>query len=896
MERLVRGHSHRNALWLAAMATCLVVVLGWSSGVPSGTTHDAAAAGQPASPAPRASGHSSRATAAGTLLFRALPPSPGTPPSTVPVALDRSAAQAAATRGSLDIELPDGTRYPVRHERSEAMPDGSWTFVGRVATPLGALASVLTFGTDGSVFGTLPTPGGDLLKLTTRGGQAYLQPAGWMVPPGADPSRHLDYVAPEPGTTQPATAGPATAAAAGMSRAAAMVDQGMGTAEGPVTITILAVYTRNLAQLRGSTAAAQAEYHNLVAVMNQAHIDSGTRARFQVAGFTMVDYPAGATNAEARADIIANTLPDGTNLRALRDARAADLVAMIRPYVTDDLTCGISQFPGAPLSPHDLDPETGYSVTAVEACTPLVFAHELGHSLGLMHDRETIAGPHGATLSYGAYPFSFGHRQLGPPGFATVMAYDSSSRPRLGLFSHSGTALCGGVACGDATLADNVRSVNLLAGSIARFRDAPNAIAISDAWAGESEGRATVHVRLSSPAPGGGITFDLAFEPGPATHGVDFEPWNAATLQDIVIPPGATSASVELRIFDDDAPEPTETAGIRLQDVRGAVTVLDDQATLGIVDDDRTVRVSGTMRFPPGHGASASPAHVVAKVVKDGVGYSRVAAVSAPLYDYAFDVPEGAHVSIQASHPSLRTQAVVIEDVAAPMAGIDLRMKTPVTLSGTLRAPSGQQVHGVPMILWNGEGDGSGEYPNWSGYSFIASYGTSVLPGVAMQLEVRDPPAPYVRQVVELPPLSANASRQIQLRTVPSLTIPHVSVLEGDMADGNRTVLLTAGLSVPGSETGVAFDLQVAGPAIASDYTLPGTRITIPKGYTRAEIPIVIRGDDLHEQDETIELQVTNLTGAAWNPGPGSLRIVDDDPAPLRGSRCRGDGPVRMCD
>src|SRR5690606_5310021 len=284
--------------------------------------------------------------------------------------ISRQAALAAEQVGSMDITLPDGTRYSVRHERSETAADGNLTVIGRVDTALGTMASVLTFG-EGAVFGTLPTPTGEMMKFTTRAGQTYLQPAGFLVPPGVDPSLHPDYVVEElrPGGGQGGSVAlPATGTAAsrhGFQAAQLGPPVHAYAAADEVTITMLAAYTRNLAQLRGSRAAVETEYRNLVAVMNQAHIDSDTIARFEIAGFVEVNYPATRFNDEAREDIIDNTLPDGTNLHALRDQHAADLVTLIRPYVEGDLTCGISQFPGNELQSRGFDGKAGYSVSAV---------------------------------------------------------------------------------------------------------------------------------------------------------------------------------------------------------------------------------------------------------------------------------------------------------------------------------------------------------------------------------------------------------------------------------------------------------------------------------------------------------------------------------------------------
>jgi hypothetical protein len=51
----------------------------------------------------------------------------------------------------------------------------------------------------------------------------------------------------------------------------------------PVTIEVLAAYTQEQVTLRGSAAAVQTEFANLIAIANQAHIDSGSRVRLHAA-------------------------------------------------------------------------------------------------------------------------------------------------------------------------------------------------------------------------------------------------------------------------------------------------------------------------------------------------------------------------------------------------------------------------------------------------------------------------------------------------------------------------------------------------------------------------------------------------------------------------------------
>src|SRR5690606_27776660 len=54
-------------------------------------------------------------------------------PWPAPVRMNREAAKRAATTGSMEVGLPDGTRYPVVFERVKQGPRGNMTWIGRVA-------------------------------------------------------------------------------------------------------------------------------------------------------------------------------------------------------------------------------------------------------------------------------------------------------------------------------------------------------------------------------------------------------------------------------------------------------------------------------------------------------------------------------------------------------------------------------------------------------------------------------------------------------------------------------------------------------------------------------------------------------------------------------------------
>src|SRR5690606_600343 len=240
----------------------------------------------------------------------------------IPVTVSREAALAAGRTGTLTVPLPGGLWYPVRYERSESAPDGNWTFIGRVDTSLGELAAVITYGPD-SVFGLLPTPDGSMMKLTTRGGQAFLQPAGRLLPPGVASPRQSDALMAPPLPEGRLAAESAPAMRAGSAEARTKRARFMPSPRtqlqvaddelGEVTITVLGVFTANLVELRGSPQAPVTEFFNMLAVANQAHIDSGSRVRLALSGFVEVDFPAASLNGDALYSLRVNTLPDGTD-------------------------------------------------------------------------------------------------------------------------------------------------------------------------------------------------------------------------------------------------------------------------------------------------------------------------------------------------------------------------------------------------------------------------------------------------------------------------------------------------------------------------------------------------------------------------------------------------------
>ena len=814
-------------------------------------------------------------------LFRSTPgrgvgfaPTPTTDAPPDPILISRDAARQAVSSGVLQVTLPNRITYPVRFERQETSPSGDWTFVGRVNTRIGKLAAVLTFGRAG-VFGVLPAPDGRMLHIVTNHGQAFIQPAGGLVPvgtpAGAPPN---DVVVPGQGTlASPAPVKSAPVPAAVQSAApppTRRAQPALASTAALTRIDVLGVYTTNLVALRGSVAAAESEFTNLIAVANQAHVDSGTVARLRLVAMRQVDYSPGSFNYQALDAITGNTIP-GVDVYALRDAHAADLVAMLRPYAQGDDSCGIAYI-NAPYS----SSETGFSVTATESCGPLVLAHEIGHNLGSHHDTDTTGG------AYGAYPFSRGYRQHGPPAFATVMAYAEGTQSWIGFFSNPRIISCMGVPCGVEDQADNVRSIGLMAGQISRFRDPLKTISVLDAdpvfEPDSGQAIMTFEVRLSSPAPAGGVRFDISTggTTATATAGTDYV---GSNLTNQLIPEGQRSYHFHVRLLPDMVVESDETIRVSVRNVSG-MAAFDASAFGTIRNDDPRVRVSGRILVPGNMEPLSWQPYITACSIAYLPGYTIECASTQEGTDtFSINVLRGAHVTLHVYPGEPYAQTSFDLGILDAHTTYDIQLTRAALVSGRVTWPAGEPAPSGTLQVTMESPYPAGGYLATSYYATAPDYAFrfGVMPGTPVALSVDSPPAPYVRQLVELPTVNGDTTRNIELRRLPSIAIGHAAVWE-DEASLNPP-LIRIRLSAPAPAGGVRFKLATAdGSAMSdNDYGAKSVSFSIPEGSEFSTVDsFSVRYDPWREADESFKITARNVVGA-WLPGNGSITILNDD-------------------
>ncbi|WP_411726638.1 reprolysin-like metallopeptidase [Methyloglobulus sp.] len=198
----------------------------------------------------------------------------------------------------------------------------------------------------------------------------------------------------------------------------------------------------------------------LVDVSNQAYKDSGINLSLRLVHARPTGYVENNANSQALDDL-ANDRGAFAGTAAVRNQYGADLVMLFRPlYAQTSDGCGMTYVGfanggnGIPNFGYGTIGD-GYSKDALSSyyCGPNIFTHEIGHSLGNVHDREYSGFA-------GKYPYSYAWGINGK--FGTIMSYYG---PSIMLFSTPELATqCAGTPCGfaegSANSSDQVSTTN----------------------------------------------------------------------------------------------------------------------------------------------------------------------------------------------------------------------------------------------------------------------------------------------------------------------------------------------------------------------------------------------------------------------------------------------------
>jgi len=373
------------------------------------------------------------------------------------------------------IDLNFGAGYEAELDRVTVGDLGARTWVGRIAGQ-DIRNRVIITETNGFVFGQINTPEGTWHIVPNRaGGHRIFQ-------------HHPDATVPEWGDDGIATGwipedviedSPFTAEEPETGEAVAVGSNG--------TVDIAVYYTQSMVDLWGLAVGGRVQF--LVALLDQAHIDSDTGMRARLVNLEYFAASETASNSSTLGDL-QDGVGDNTAgangqdfraFRATRDAKGADLVSIIRHYDRNTHgSCGVAYVLGGGSGVIGSGTANfGVSVNSdwidvnwtgtggYSYCTDQTFAHEIGHNTGFAHNREDAGSP-------GVRPFAYGHRVDG--NFRTIMSYGSSTgEGRVNYFSNPDINLCpAGAACGiadpDADSADNARAAREQGRNITEFR------------------------------------------------------------------------------------------------------------------------------------------------------------------------------------------------------------------------------------------------------------------------------------------------------------------------------------------------------------------------------------------------------------------------------------------
>jgi Metallo-peptidase family M12B Reprolysin-like len=187
------------------------------------------------------------------------------------------------------------------------------------------------------------------------------------------------------------------------------------------TIDLMVLYTVGMTNVTRYPAGVMARLNQIVATANTAYINSEVAITLRLVRAEQVSYDESIDNESALYDLtpdtvnvsVPATLGKIANVLTLRNTYGADLVSLVRPFKhTTHLGCGIAWIGGA--SGGDIGNaffnDSAYSIvsdgTSILSpntyCQDATLTHELGHNMGLQHDRANANG-----VPYRLYGYGF---------------------------------------------------------------------------------------------------------------------------------------------------------------------------------------------------------------------------------------------------------------------------------------------------------------------------------------------------------------------------------------------------------------------------------------------------------------------------------------------------------
>ncbi|UHQ19995.1 FG-GAP-like repeat-containing protein [Lysobacter sp. KIS68-7] len=451
------------------------------------------------------------------------------------IQLSEAHAIQAIKDGGMVVQAPDGRPIRLDYARHVDHGDGNWTWVGRPAGTKPGTEAMLTFGPK-AVFGSIPN-GTDELEIATARGHTYmvqtdsarLAAEQALKPQVFAPDSISAPMSSAPMSSAPRTSGLRTAASSLSSSmtssaltasaltasAAPLSGSGATSVVGGSTVDLAMGYTAAFATRLGGASQAVTRLNAIVDIANQALLNSRVAGQFRLVRAVQVDVADNTQNRAALMELSGMTctnvaaagqlyLPDsGVNctpaavpagmqaLLTARDVSGADLAVLVRNLTQpEQQSCGVAWLIGGaqtavgasalPLGLSVISDSSGSMFPSNgSVCRSETLAHELGHNLGLAHDRATAAdnddsNTDGNNLDpeeFGRYPYAFGYKTDAAGGnFYDVMSVPNLGQTSFRIYSNPRLTFCGGQRCGIAGQADAALALGQTIPVVAAFR------------------------------------------------------------------------------------------------------------------------------------------------------------------------------------------------------------------------------------------------------------------------------------------------------------------------------------------------------------------------------------------------------------------------------------------
>lgn len=233
----------------------------------------------------------------------------------------------------------------------------------------------------------------------------------------------------------------------------------------PIPIDVMVLYTSQALDGAGGVPAINTLIDLAIAEANLAFRNSEINMQLQLVHRELISYSESGNSTNDLDCLVDKNDGFLDEAHTLRDLYHVDLVCLFTETSSPSVA-GIAHIMTSPMRNFE---SRGFSVVQRSYATGNnVFAHELGHNMGCMHDRENSSRP-------GVFSYSYGYRFVANGGtYRDVMAY----QPGTGIFHFSNPDVSyqgvpTGVPEGATNAADNAKSINKTAPIVSTFRAWP---------------------------------------------------------------------------------------------------------------------------------------------------------------------------------------------------------------------------------------------------------------------------------------------------------------------------------------------------------------------------------------------------------------------------------------